>query len=612
MSRLHVRLLGSPGIELDDKPIVVDTRKAIALLAYLVVTRQQHRRDSLAALFWPESEQSRARASLRRTLSSLNTAIGPDWLVTTRETIGFQPAGEFALDLDDFHGKLDFARESGEPAFDELNAAVSLYRDDFMAGFALRDSPPFDDWQYIQADAARRDLIWALDQLTAQCIAKQQWDAAIQHAQRWLGVDQLQEPAHRQLIQIYGAIGDRASAIRQYRECVQLLDSELGVGPLEETTALYQAIMESQPLAPEPASRPRSSQSADAKIAAPFPLVGRSAERDALLARYESIEERGHLIVIEGEAGIGKTRLASELVDYVHARNSPVVSTTCYLGESDLAYGVIGGILRSGRDATDAAESLQNLPPHVRGEVSRLLPELADYASPLPPPLDSPGALDRFYDAVIQTLAAFDVSDAPLLLFLDDLQWADDASMNLLSYLIRRLQRLPVCLLVTWRTEDVSSTHRLRELLARAQRDGVATLLPLNPLTIGDISELVGNAAPDYDAKIVQELYEESEGIPFFAVEYLAHVDEWRQSSEPNWPTPGGVRDLIHSRLHAVGDTGQQLLTTAAVIGRSFDFDLLREVSGRTEMESVETLDQTHEWWPHSRVGCSCTGNDHL
>ncbi len=252
MSRLSVRLLGSPEIELEGKPIVVDTRKAIALLAYLAVTRQQHRRDSLAALFWPESEQSRARASLRRTLSSLNTAIGADWLAVTRESIGFKPAGAYVLDLEAFHDNLESARINGESALDDLNAAVALYRDDFMAGFALRDSPPFDDWQYLHADAARRDLIWALDQLTARCIAKQEWETAIQHAQRWLGVDQLQEPAHRQLIQIYGAIGDRAAAIRQYRECVQLLDSELGVGPLEETTTLYQAIMESHSPAREP------------------------------------------------------------------------------------------------------------------------------------------------------------------------------------------------------------------------------------------------------------------------------------------------------------------------------------------------------------------------
>jgi DNA-binding SARP family transcriptional activator len=174
-----------------------------------------------------------------------------------------------------------------------LDAAVRRYRGEFMAGFSLRDSPPFDEWQYLQADAARRDLAWALEQVATHFADRGDWSAATAHAKHWLSLDELQEPAHRLLMRLYAAAGDRASAIRQYRECVQILDRELDVAPLEETVALYEAIMERRLPEPQPSSQAPSDGALGQTAPPEFPLVGRAAERDAIIEAYELIGRSG-------------------------------------------------------------------------------------------------------------------------------------------------------------------------------------------------------------------------------------------------------------------------------------------------------------------------------
>src|SRR5262249_39813536 len=170
MSQLVFSLLGSPRIERDGSPLSVDTRKAIALLAYLAVTNQPHRRDALAAFFWPDYDQTHARATLRRTLSALNKALGDAGLAIDRESIEMRPNAQLRLDVHEFEAYLAGCQTHGHAANEvcaacekPLAAAVALCRDDFMAGFSLRDSPTFDDWQFFQREAYRRELAGALE-----------------------------------------------------------------------------------------------------------------------------------------------------------------------------------------------------------------------------------------------------------------------------------------------------------------------------------------------------------------------------------------------------------------------------------------------------------------
>jgi DNA-binding SARP family transcriptional activator len=242
-----VRLLGSPRIERDGSPVALDTRKAIALVAYLAMAQRPIAREEIATLLWPESEHGRARAALRRTLSALTSALDGRGLIVEGDTLAVDHASAW-IDVDVFH-RLVNAAEVGE-----LREGVELYRGDFLAGFGLRDSVEFDEWQLGAAQELRRDLATALERLS-EALAATDVDAALGYARRLVALDPLHEAAHRSLIRLHAEKGDRAAAVRQYRECVTLLERELGVSPDAETTELYEAahISSSPPVGAEAA-----------------------------------------------------------------------------------------------------------------------------------------------------------------------------------------------------------------------------------------------------------------------------------------------------------------------------------------------------------------------
>jgi predicted ATPase/DNA-binding SARP family transcriptional activator len=605
--RTTFSLLGAPRIEHDGVPVEVDTRKATALAAYLAVTRRGHTRDALAGLLWPEYGQGRARAALRRTLSSLGNAREEGWLLADRESVDLAHDA-ITVDVVSFEDLLAARKLHGHPESEVcaeclplLTEAVELYRDDFMAGFGLRDSVAFDDWQFFQAESLRRELAGALERLARGRGTLGEWEAAVAYARRWLSLDVLHEPAHRMLMTLYAWSDQRAAALRQYRECVRILDQELGVAPLEETTLLYRAIQEND-LPPRPTLSEhgpavlREAEAAPAHTTAAAPpspdnlLVGRDPEWEALLAAYASIGEGGRVVVIEGEAGIGKTRLAEEFVAHVREGGATAVIARCYAGEKNLAYGpIIEGL--SAAIGRGSGGRLADLPTVSLQEAARLLPDLSPDSSPAQP-LDTPGARSRFFAEVIRVLQAILDGPPPGVLFLDDLHWADDASLGLLNYLIRRLDDKPLCVLLTWRAEDVPEGHRLRELLAGARRSGTATVLALERLSPESVEELVGNAVPDA-AMLGPRLSDETEGLPLFLAEYLAAVEKGElDPGEDTWTLPGGVQDLLRTRLGTVDEASGQILATAAVVGRSFDFDTVRTASGRGEEETLDALEE--------------------
>lgn len=652
MARLALYLLGMPRIERDGAPVIVDTRKAVALVAYLAVTRQVHSRDTLVTLLWPDYDQPNARAALRRTLWALNNTPVADWLVIDRESLGLNLHADLWCDVTDFWRSLTECQAHGHapsevcPACVEpLTHAVTVYQGDFLAGFNLRDSPSFDDWQLYQADTLRRELSGALERLARCYSTLGEFGTAITYARRWLALDRLHEPAHRQLMQLYTWAGQRTAALQQYRECVQVLNQELGVAPLEETTRLSQAIKENQSLplpafshagregsaaesggrqggaaarqAPGPTPPSSSSFSAPAlppglptppaPSAAPapgYPLAGRGREFAELLGAYKAIGTAGALLILRGEAGIGKTRLADEFMAYAGAKGARIVAARCYEGEAHLAYEPLMSALRSALAERDTSW-VEALPARWLSEAARLLPELASLKAGLAPApqLDSPGAQGRFFEGLRHVLFALCDGHAhvetdhapPGIVFFDDIQWADSATFDFLSYLARRMREQPLCLLLTWRTSQEANGTHLQRLLAEAQRAGTATVIELQRLSQADVEALVQAASGGMrlPGDFARRLYEETEGLPFFLVEYLKAVEKGSLVAEQEgWALPGGVRDLLQSRLANVSETGWQLLSTAAVIGRSFDFDTLREASGRSEEEAVAGLEE--------------------
>jgi DNA-binding SARP family transcriptional activator/Tfp pilus assembly protein PilF len=623
-----IYLLGAPRIEIDGDTVQVDTRKAIALLAYLAMSGESHSRDTIAALLWSDYDSTHARGALRRTLSALNKALQGRALHIGRELIGLEISRDVWVDVIEFNRLLASCSTHGHSShqicplcLEPLQGAVALYRDDFLAGFSLRDSAAFDDWQFFHSDALRRDLSGALEMLVQGCAAQAEFATAISYAQRWLSLDSLHEPAHRQLMQLYALSGQRNAALRQYHECVRILEKELGVPPLEETTQIYNQIKEkpgawqetsgnkSSPLItgwdsrspiPSPAwlvEAKSQAKAAPAPTLASLPLIGREGEWSSLQRAYASIKKDGYLVVLEGEAGIGKTRLAEDFLAVARSLGAGVIQARCFEGEENLAYAPLVDGLGKAIEQAARPDWHASIPLPWLSEAARLLPILYKVRSDLSPPPspESTGAQTRFYAGLSQVVWALCAQHPAGVLFIDDIQWADEASMDLLTYLVRRLQGQPILILITWRGEDLDPGHRLRRLLADAQRNGQAELLNLSRLNPQSIESLVQSTSTRLGnslSTLSHRLFLETEGLPFFVVEYLAALpSETEIIAHTGLPMPHSVRDLLRSRLEQIGETGWQLLQAAAVIGRSFDFDTLRQTSGRTEDETITTLE---------------------
>jgi len=317
------------------------------------------------------------------------------------------------------------------------------------------------------------------------------------------------------------------------------------------------------------------------------PLVGRERQWAALLAAYGEVGADGRLVVIEGEAGIGKTRLAAELAAHARSLGASVVRGRCYEEEAGVAYGpFIEGL----RGVLAAGPSLDQVPRHWLAEARRLLPELVEAypGLPEPGPLDGPAAGRQFFEGVSQVLLAATAGPAPGLLVVDDLQWADEASLDVLAYLVHRLEGRPLLVVACWRSEQVPADARLRRLAAETRRAGRGDVLELPRLDAAAVAELVGAVAPAR-AGAAGLLHERTEGLPFLVLEYLAAVGP---DGELPALLPGGARDLLTARVRGVGDAARQVLATAAVLGRSFDVDTARAASGRSDEEAVAALEE--------------------
>lgn len=579
-------------VEVAGAPLAVDTRKATALLAYLAVTGRPASRELLAALLWPDADSGDARAALRRTLSVLNAGLGAGALAIDRTAVSLRDQ-DTDVDLRQFRDALGRARNHRHDpdarcpsCIAALEEAVALDRGEFMSGFALRDSEAFDDWQLAEGESHRRDLAGALERLARSLATGGGTEPALEASRRWLEIDPLHEPAHRLLMDLLARAGEPAAALQQYRDCVRILDRELGVAPLPETTELYEMIRAGR--LPVPAvSRPRATPQEPPISARPvLPLAGRDRELLTLRQAFRSVGPDGRLLVVEGEAGIGKTRLVTDFADALRVAGSIVLEARAYAGEAGVAMAPISELLRVGLDRPGAASRLRSVHSDLRAEAARLvpLPDSAPEDALAARPTD-PFSGARLVEGVAEVLSALVMGATPGVLLVEDLNRTDESSLAVIAYLARRLSGRPILLLVTWRPEEMEDDVRSR-VTAGAEGDGLTVCVALGRLDRAAVATLVSASLGTADPTIAEALFLESEGLPLFVAEALA-------SPLPvGGPTPGGVAALLRSRITAVGELARQVASAAAVIGRSFELDVVRIASGRGEDETIAGLEE--------------------
>lgn len=681
MPRLNLFLLGPPRIESDGKSRLVETRKGVALLTYLALQRACHTRDALAAVFWPEADQSRARAALRRTLCTLKAEIGDAYLEIHRETIGLRINGDILSDIEEFSRCLARWRSHGHPPSDvcstcmaALTGAAALYRGDFLAGFNLPGSAPFEEWQFFQMTTLQQEFALVLEGLVQGHVARNEYESAIVYARRWLALDPLQEYVHRRLIQLYAWSGQRSAALRQYQECERILKAELDSPPEQVTVSLYNAV-KGQRLAPPPEYRslittppsatvPPSSQGLPLLTDETAPTVQAifvGCERE--LTHLHDILSQvlagcGQVILVTAEAGGGKSALLREFARRTLAQSGELIAVAGYCnaqtgpGDPYLPFRQILRLLAGDIEGTWArriltVEHIYRLLSFTPVAFQCLIGRGTDLINTL---LPGQIVLSRSKDFLHQSAIEFEqlrgiaqrqsglhgreqsdlveqyaglmqtlAQHRPLLIIVDDLHWADRASLNLFFHLGRQLATSRILLVGAYRSDDVAlgisqgastKRHPLESVVNELKRCYGNIILALDHAHGRDFVEAIVDAQPNQLGPTFREtLFRHTQGQPLFTVELLRAMRErgdlvqdengyWIQSETLVWgKLPAQVEAVIQERIERLPEQCHQILSIASVEGETFTAQVVANILGvdiRILLEQLRTLEKRH------------------
>jgi tetratricopeptide (TPR) repeat protein len=522
------------------------------------------------------------------------------------ETVSLDPAA-VTVDVGEFE------RRVTEGILAALAEGLALYEGDFLDGLTVQELP-FEDWLLAQRERLRELALGALGQMLAHHRAAGATEAAVQTALRLLTLDPLQEPVHRELMRLYAETGRRGAALRQYQVCVATLQRELRAEPETETKALYQEILRQRAR-----GAPDRERQAVPDVAAPRglfraaapevpaagepPLVGREPDLARLDERLESaLSGHGRLLVMIGEAGIGKSRLVAELLATAMQQQGRVLIGRCYETERILPFAPWVDALRTGQ-VLEERDLLDTLAPGWRAELARLLPELRSQGKPAVFASDrEPGGRGgddarHLFDAITELLKRL-ARRQPLVVVLEDLHWADEMSVRLLAFLGRRLRAVPILALATVREEELADSAFLRQTLDELDGGRELERVPVAPLSRVDTTALVRVLAPPgipdtMISTLAQEAWRVSDGNAFVIVEVMHALREGAPvPGGQGRPLPARVRTLVRRRLERLSERGRRLVAAAAVIGRRFDFPLVQRAADLTEHEAAAGVEE--------------------
>lgn len=638
MSTLYLSLLGPPELRHGERLLAFPTRKALALLIYLAVEGGTHTRKHLSELFWPELDAEHGRAALRATLQQLRTSLAEEKHVAElshvridRDTLAVDFSSDILLDVHRLYmvHKQSEALTGSEPKerTDTLRAALlqvtQLARGEFLAGFALRDVAAFDDWTRYHRDTTHRYLRHIYERLTTLLTESGETEQALETVTRWLTFDPLDEQGYQHLMRLHVTLGDRTSALRAYQACREILSNELGMEPTSETVALAEQIRTSVPII-QRASKPDASSFSTSPTSFEVPLVGRAQEFRALVQNYQQVVRgQARVVLIEGEAGIGKTRLASDALAWARSQGAMTLQGQAYEMGGALPY---QPVIDAVRPLLTHEHSLhERLAAIWLAECSRIFPELRERYPSLPASTSPDEARSRLFEALARLIQML-TSGKPLILFIDDVQWTDTATLDLLLYLVHfwKTHTQSVLLLCGLRSPEEMATSQ-PAWVSKLKRSGSLTHLHLGLITQEDILHVLEalqasreKVASQQDTEqtllqVSQWLYAETEGHPFYLLETLKEFLARRlltpslgenmrrgidftvllnNAQAMHRVLPSTVSEIITTRLHRLTHSAQTFLIAGAVLGRNADFESLCHVAGLDEQDGLHALDE--------------------
>jgi predicted ATPase/DNA-binding SARP family transcriptional activator len=598
---IRIRLLGDFNLIYADQQVTsLNTMRLQSLLAYLVLRRDvPQQRQHLAFLFWPDAVESQARNNLRQLLHQLRQAFPAieHFLVADTQVLHWRPTAPFSFDVAEFEHALTLAdaamqRNDQRALQATLEQADKLYRGELLPGC-------YDEWILPERERLRQNHFQALEQLLRLFEAQGDIIVAIRCAQRLIGLDPLSEDLYRRLMRLFALNNDRASALHVYHTCVTALQREMGVDPDPATRATYERLMQQE----TPTIQAIVHQSLPS--ASPT-LIGRAREWEQLHDAWQRASGGGpHFVLVAGEAGMGKSRLAEEFLLWASQQGAITAKTRSYAAEGQLSLAPVTEWLRS-----DALRSmLGQLDKVWLTEVVRLLPELLAEQPDLPhhEPMTEYGQRQRFFEALARAIL---LTQKLLLLLIDDLQWCDQETLEWLHFFLRFEPTARLLVIGCARAEELPPQHPLHTFLLHLRSAMHVTDIPLEPLDAAETAKLASQVAKrEMEIDEGLRLFHETGGYPLFVVETV-RADLGREIAGPpeagrSQPSFDGSRTLpprvyavLAGRFLQLSSSARGIVEVAATIGREFTLDLLSTAANSDAESAVHALD---ELW-HKRI----------
>jgi DNA-binding SARP family transcriptional activator len=600
IGKLQLKLLGRLQVTNNDVALTPTLRpRAQRLLSYLLLHRHTpYTRESIAFALWPDYSEKEALGMLRRALSELRAAlpslIEGEWIVSARGELYWNLYAPYWLDLEVFE---QLIRRATPAAFHQ---AVTLYSGDLLADWD-------EEWVLVERERLRQRQLNALRQLVAHHRALAEYETALHLAHQTLALDPLAEAIYRDLMALHYEAGDRAAALAEYDRLCILLREELGVEPMAETQKLRAAIVQGAPLS--------ASEVSVVSLALTTPpdqaqhgLIGREAEMAQLSALWENAAVgRGRFAFISGEAGVGKSCLALSLTNYVAQQGGLALIGHCYEFERALPYQAIVEMLRSAAHLLRQAD----FPAAHRVTLARLTPEVMGLTGSLAEEIQiSPDDLRaQLFEGLLQAFLALARSQ-PLLLLFEDAHWAAESTLDWLTYIAPHLNASRLLVVITYRTDEVGAEHALARLGRRFASEGTVSTVALKPLSREVNREWVAHLSGLEESlaiPVADRLFAETAGNPFFLQEIVRGLIEAGQIvvGEGRWvgafveaapgavvPLPESLRETIKARLERLTEMARTFLRVAAVAGRVFEYELVRQAEGWADELALGALEE--------------------
>ncbi|HEV3310508.1 MAG TPA: tetratricopeptide repeat protein [Chloroflexota bacterium] len=565
MAQLEIRLLGGFTLHADGDPVVRLPRQQ-ALLAWLLLhPGQPQSRGRIASHFWPDASDPQGRSNLRKLLHDLRSAWPDvdDWIATDRDAIAWRTDRPYLLDVDQF---LNLALPGRDP--ETIRAAVSAYTGDFLPDC-------YDEWILpFRVDLQRR-FVGVLEQGMASAETARDYTRAIGYAERLLQEEPLREDAYASLMRIHASAGDRAGALRTYHACASVVEQELGVSPGPEIAEIYHQLLAPNRGAPASVRGPREPRHAD--------FIGRASEWRALQAVWRSVLDGApSIVVISGDPGVGKTRLAEEMQDWAERQGLAVHRAACHAGEEALPFSGITQLL--------ARCPLSSLPVMHLRELARLLPRLLEDH----PDVEEPGSIQEGWQRrlLLESITHALLAVQPVVLTVDDVQWCDVDSILALEHLLR-FEPTSRCLLLA--TARVGAGQIPGALLRDAKLHSLVTEIDLAPLDREETMRLAethdtGLSPSTLGPAEMDALYRETEGNPLFVVEVVRAG--WKPGGDSSPPIPPSLQTSIRGRFAQLPEGARELLGVAATIGTAFRLPVLTHATNQGADDLVRNIDE--------------------